>query len=408
MAIGKLWTLAYRDLMRNRRRSLLSLLAVALGLALLMAMNGFIAGVLDDSLQNSIRLTTGHIQLRAGAYNEEELSLRRSDLLASPEEQAARAAALPEVQAAAPVLWAGGVIATRDDSVRLRIYGIDAASPVYDPIRGALEAGSFLAADDRDGILLGRRLAESIGAGVGGKVSLTIVDADGRADEGIFTVRGLFTTGIPTYDEGAALMPLARAQAFTNTERHASAVVILLNHQADTAAVAAALRAPDLAVLTWQDLNQLFIQTMQTGMSFYYILDGIVILIVAVIITNTLLMSVFERIRELGILSALGMKGRQLLQMVLLEATILGTAGLLAGAVIGLAGVGYLATVGIPIGEMASVGGSSMALSTTLRARIVPETFAGLALATLIIILVAALYPAWYASRLEPVEALRG
>jgi ABC-type antimicrobial peptide transport system permease subunit len=146
---------------------------------------------------------------------------------------------------------------------------------------------------------------------------------------------------------------------------------------------------------------------MKTGMSFYVILDGIVMLIVAVIIANTLLMSVFERIREMGILSALGMKGRQLMAMFLLEAMILGLVGLAIGAVLGMGIVAYLATIGFPIGSAASAAGNSFALGTTMHARFVPGTFAGLAASMLGIILVASLYPAWYAARLEPVVALR-
>ena len=408
MPLNKLWMIAFRDLGRNRRRSLLTLLAVALGLALLMVMNGFIAGIMDDSLQNSIRLRTGHVQMRAGSYQEETLSLQAKDLLADPDGLAARANALPEVQAAAPILWASAILDTLDDSAGLQIYGIDTTSLIYTPIRTALVAGAFLTPDDRSGILIGKSLADSMGISVGQKVNLAIINSDGRPDEGSFTIRGLFATGIPNYDQGAALMPLAKAQAFTGTTRHASAIFILLHNQADTEKVAAALRGPDITVLTWSNLNQLFIQAFQTSASFYAILDFIVMLIVAVIIANTLLMSVFERIREMGILAALGMKGRQILQMFLLEAASLCLAGIALGVVLGSAGVGYLATVGFAIGDkMATVGGSSFALGTTLYARFVPGTFAELALVLLLIVLLASLYPAWYAAHLEPVEALR-
>lgn len=404
----KLWVLAYRDLGRNRRRTILSMTAVALGLALLIVMNGYIAGVMDEAVQNNIRLNSGHIQIRASSYNADDMSLQWKDLLSDPEQIAAQAQAMPEVQAAAPVLWAGGVLATTSDSAGLQISGIDTTSSFYDPIRQSMVAGDFLSADDRDGVLIGERLAQSLGLSVGSKASLTIVDSDGQADEGIFTIRGLFSTGIPSYDQGTVLMPLSKAQAFARADRRASSIMILLSEQQATERVAAALKSPDRQVLTWRDLNQAFLQTMEAGLAFYYILDAIVILIVAVIIANTLLMSVFERIREMGILAALGMKGRHLTQMLLLEAATLGLVGIAVGLALGLGGVAYLTNVGIYIGDIASSAGSSVALSSTIHGRFVPETFAGISIATLIIVMLSALYPAWYASRLEPVVALRG
>ncbi|NNJ12500.1 ABC transporter permease [Chloroflexales bacterium ZM16-3] len=406
--LSKLWVLAYRDLWRNSRRTILSMTAVALGLALLIIMNGYIAGVMDESVQNNIRLNTGHIQIRASSYNSDDMSLQWKDLLSEPDQIAARAAALPGVRAAAPVLWAGGMIATINDSTSLQISGIDTTSAFYAPIRDSVVAGDFLAADDRSGILVGERMAKSMNIGVGQDVSLTVVDSDGEADEGIFTVRGLFSTGIPSYDEGTVLMPLSKAQAFARADGRASSIMILLDSQEATDSVAAALQSPDTQVLTWRDLNQAFLQTMEAGLAFYYILDGIVILIVAVIIANTLLMSVFERIREMGILAALGMKGRHLTQMLLLEAAVLGLVGIGVGLALGLSGVAYLTYVGIYIGDIASSAGSGVALGSTIHGRFVPGTFAGISLSTLVIVMLSALYPAWYAAHLEPVAALRG
>ncbi len=406
MALGKLWIIAYRDLLRNRRRSFFTGLAVALGLALLIVLNGYIAGVMEDSLQNSIRLQTGHLQLRTPTYTEEKVSLQWKDLLDNPDETVAHARALPAVQAAAPVLWAAGILNTANESSGVRLYGIDTTSALYAPIQSGMVAGTFLSADDRNGILIGRHLADSLGVGVDQKVSLTVVNADGAPEEGIFTIRGLFNTGIPSYDDSALFMPLSKAQAFTRTGGRASAIMMLLHQQDDADSVGAALASPTIKALTWRDLNAVFIQMMETGMGFYVILDGIVILIVAVIIANTLLMAVFERIREMGILAALGMKRGQIRLMFLLEATILGLAGIVVGIGIGCAGVAYLATAGIPIGDIGAAA-NGIAISTVLYARFVPSTFAALSIWTLVIIVVASLYPAWFAARLEPVDALR-
>jgi ABC-type lipoprotein release transport system permease subunit len=406
MALGKLWQIAYRDLGRNRRRSFFTLMAVAVGLALLIFINGLIAGVMHDAVENNIRLKTGHVQLRTDSYEEGKLSLQWQDLLDNGDELAAKARGLPQVASAAPVLWAVGILNTPDDTTNLQVYGIDVTSDFYAPVRDGLVAGEFLAADDRSGILLGQRLAESMSLQPGSKVNLTVLDADGQPQDQIYTVRGLFSSGAVSYDEGSVFMPLAKAQAVTNTAGRASAVTILLHNEEDASAVAAALAAPGVAALTWRELNQVFLQTMETGLRFYLILDFIVMLVVAVVIANTLLMAVFERVREMGILAALGMKGRQIMGMFLLEAATLGLIGIVVGVILGTAIVLYMSTHGIYMGEDVAGSVENIALGATMYTRLVPTTIANLSLATLIIILLASLYPAWFAARLEPVKAL--
>jgi ABC-type lipoprotein release transport system permease subunit len=407
MPLSKLWVIAYRDLGRHRRRSIFTLIAVALGLGLLLTLDGLISGVMSDSLANSIRLRTGHVQIRAASFQEDQLSLQSKDLLANPDQLVAQAAALSEVKAAAPVLWSSVILNTIDQSAGLQLLGIDTTSALYEPVRAGVTSGAWLSPDDRDGILIGRGLAESLGVSAGQRVNLTLVNSDGRPDEGTFTIRGLFSTGIPSYDQSAVFMPLDKAQTFTGSPGRASLIMILLNNQNDADQVAAALSRPGATALTWSDLNRFFVETMATAMSFYVILDLIVILIVAVIIVNTLLMSVFERFREMGILAALGMKGRHIQVMFLLEAATLGLLGIAVGIVIGAVGVWYLATTGIPIGDkMAAVAGSNFALSATMYGRFEASSFINLSVATLIVVLLGSLYPAWYASRLEPIKAL--
>ncbi len=411
MAFGKLWQIAWRDLGRNRRRSFFTLMAVALGLALLIFINGLIAGVMNEAVENNIRLRTGHVQLRAPSYEEQKYSLAWDDLLDNGEELAAQASALPQVASAAPVLWAVGILNTPDDTTNLQVYGIDVGSDFYAPVRNGLVEGEFLAADDRNGILVGKRLADSMGLAPGSKVSLAVLDADGQPQEQVYTVRGLFRSGAVSYDENSVFMPLSKAQAVTNTGDRASAVTILLHNQEDAEAVAAALRSSpsvgtEVQALTWRELNQVFLQTMEVGLRFYLVLDFIVMLVVAVIIANTLLMAVFERVREMGILAALGMKGRQIMGMFLLEAVALGLLGIIVGAALGTAIVIYMSSNGIYMGEEVAGSVENIALGATMYTRLVPSTIANLSLATLVVILLASLYPAWFAARLEPVQAL--
>ena len=409
LSLGRLWMIAYRDLGRNRRRSGLTLMAVALGVGLLIVTSGLVAGAVSGSIENSIRLQTGDLQVRATSYDEEELSLKWEDLLENPDGLAAKIRTIDSVRLATPVLRANGLLVVGDESVGVQVFGIDPLSQAYAPIRDALVAGDFIAPDDREGIVIGKRLAESLGVTVGQRINLVVDTSDQQTDQATFTIRGLFYTGVPGYDETRIFMPLAKAQAFTRTENHASSIFILLDRKEDAGTVAQSLATPQFTVLTWQDLNQVLLQTLQASTIFLNMMNLVVLAVVAVVIANTLLMAVFERTREVGILAALGMKGRQILAMFVLEAGTLGLVGIALGIFLGGLGVAYLATVGLPIGEAAAAGEASNIITygNILRAQFSVADTISLSIASLIIMLLASLYPAWFAARLEPIEALR-
>lgn len=409
LSLGRLWMIAYRDLGRNRRRSGLTLIAVALGVGLLIVTSGLVAGAVAGSIENSIRLQTGDLQVRTPSYDEEELSLKWEDLLENPDELAAKIRTINSVRLATPVLRANGLLVVGDESVGVQVFGIDPLSQAYTPIRDALVAGDFIAPDDREGIVIGKRLAESLGVNVGQRINLVVDTSDQQTDQATFTIRGLFYTGVPGYDETRIFMPLQKAQAFTRTENHASSIFVLLERKEDADIVAQSLRTPQFTVLTWQDLNQVLLQTMQASTIFLNMMNLVVLAVVAVVIANTLLMAVFERTREVGILAALGMKGRQILAMFVLEAGTLGLAGIALGILLGSLGVAYLATVGLPIGEAAAAGEASNIITygNILRAQFSVSDTISLSIASLTIMLLASLYPAWFAARLEPIEALR-
>jgi ABC-type lipoprotein release transport system permease subunit len=414
LSMSKLWMITYRDLGRNKRRSVLTLVAMALGMALLIVMSGLTEGAIAGSLENSIRLQTGHLQVREESYDEDEVSLEWDDLLNDPQGLVAQIRTLEGVRVATPVLWANGMLTVRDESVGVQVFGIDPLSEAYAPIRDGLVAGDFLTPDDRGGILIGQRLAESLGLAIGQRLVLVVSTADQQPDEATFTIRGLYATGVASYDETRVFLPLSKAQAFTRTEGRASAIFILLDRKEEVNAVAAALRAPErqarqLRTLTWRDLNQVLLQTMESSAIFLNMMNLVVLAVVAVVIANTLLMAVFERRREMGILAALGMKGRQVLTMFVLEAGTLGVVGIILGILLGGFGVAYLARVGLPIGEAAAAGEASNMITygNILYARFAPSAWAELSIASLIITLLASLYPAWLAARLEPIDALR-
>jgi len=346
------------------------------------------------------------VQIRSESYEVEKLPLAWKDLMEYSDEMLLNVAGLEGVTAVAPVLWASGFVNTADELVGVKVTGIDPDSGFHDPIRQGIVAGEYLAIDDRDGVLVGEKLAKDLGIEAGSKISLLVNTSDGESDEDVFTVRGLFSTGVVSYDAGTVYMPLPKAQALTHAGDRISAVILLTEEAEMAVPVAAALRGPGRNVVTWEDINALILGAIEQGMAFYYLIYGIVILIVAVLIANTLLMSVFERTRELGILAALGMKGRQLTIMILLEAGTLALLGVIGGLFLGILVVWYMSINGIYIGDDIASMVQGFAYPSEFYAKIAPGDFLVLSLMMLGIVLLAALYPARFAARMEPAEAL--
>lgn len=397
--------IAFRDLGRNRRRSFFSALAVAMGLAMLMLLAGFLNGEMGGAVDTAVRLQSGHLQVRANNYDENKTSLKWEDLVQNPEQVAAQIAAFDQVKVATPRLFASGIAVVGDKSAGVRVTGIDPASPANDPYREGLLSGEFLTADDNSGVLIGQPLADKLGLKAGDTFNLSVNTSNGDVDEQLFTVRGIYTTQTSSFDGVTVFMPLAKAQAITQTEKHASTVFVLLKDAAQTDAVAAALTSPNLTVLTWKKMNELVLQTEDLANSYMIFFYLIILLITATVIINTLIMSVFERTREIGILMAIGMKGRRIMAMFLTESALLAVGGILIGLVLGGLVVAYFTTVGFHIGN---VGYTGILLADTIHANLTLDATINLSILTFVITLLAGLYPAWMASHMQPVEALHG
>lgn len=396
--------MAFRDLGRNRRRSFFSALAVAIGLGLLMLMSSVIQGEMGSALESAIHLQTGHIQIRSGLYDENKSSLKWEDLVENPDQIASKVAAVDQVQAATPRLFASGFLSTGDESTGVRIYGIDPQSEVNDPYRQGILSGSFLTADDREGLLIGRPAAARLHLQAGDKVSLSVNTSNGDVQEQTFTIRGIYTTDTYGFDNSTVFLPLAKAQALTQTENHASTIVVLLKDTSFTDQVAGAINAPNLKVLTWKDLNTLFVEFETLANSYIGFFYLIILAITASVIINTLIMSVYERTREIGILSAIGMRGGRIMGLFLGESILLAIGGVLMGLALGVVAVYLFNINGFYIGNM---GLNGILVSDTIRARLTADNTIRVSIMTFVATILSGLYPAVMASRMEPVTALR-
>ncbi|MEW5871553.1 MAG: ABC transporter permease [Chloroflexota bacterium] len=401
----QLFKMAIRNLGRNRRRSFFSALALGIGLALLIFMAAFVEGEMRGALDLSIKLQSGHLQVRSKNYEENKSSLAWEDLVENPEQIAAQIAALPPVKVATPRLFANGILSASDQSLAVRVIGIDPPSAANDPFRDGLLEGEFLSADDREGLLIGYPLANKLHVNVGDKVSLLANTSNGDVDEQGFTVLGIYTTRTPGYDESTVFIPLAKAQAITRTEGHASTIFVLLNNQDQTDAVVAALQSSQYEVKTWQQMNELILQFEQMANAYIYLLYLIVLAITATVIVNTLVMAVFERTREIGILAAIGMKGRRIMALFFAESGLLALGGILIGLPLGVLLSLYATRYGFYIGDL-GMSASGLLIGERIHAYLTFQDTLNLTILAFVISLLAAIYPALLAANLEPVEAL--
>ncbi|MGB8213040.1 MAG: ABC transporter permease [Anaerolineales bacterium] len=396
--------MAFRDLGRNRRRTIFSALAISVGLGILILMAAVVNGEYGSAIDSAIRLQTGHIQVRAASYDESKNSLKWEDLVANPDEIAAQIGALPQVKAATPRLFASGFLSAGNESAGVQVYGIDPNSVVNAPYQQGVISGSWLTADDTGGVLIGKPTADKLHLKAGDTVSLSVNTANGTVDEQTFAVRGIYSTGTYGFDSITVFLPLAKAQALTQAQNHASTIVVLLNNSADTDQVAAALKGTNLKVLTWKDLNLLIVDFETTAQSYIAILYLIILAITASVIINTLIMSVYERTREIGILSAIGMRGGQIMNMFLTESALLAMGGVVVGIALGILFVTLFNINGFYIGKMGLTG---MLVTDTIYARLTSDNVISLSIVTFIVTILSGLYPAIMASRMQPVEALR-
>jgi ABC-type lipoprotein release transport system permease subunit len=308
------------------------------------------------------------------------------------------------VIAATPKLFASGVITLGNASSGVRVVGIDPSSPAYEPYKTGLVAGEFLQGDDNSGILIGKPLANQYKLKPGDSINLLVNTANGDVDQQQFTVRGIYSTESSSLDKAVVFLALPKAQAITQAGDHASIIFILLKDQNQTDAVINAIQAKGLKIVSWKVLNSFIMDFQQYADSFMSLFYLIILAITATVIINTLIMAVYERTREIGILSAIGMRSRSIMGVFFIESAILAFGGIIVGWILGGLVVAYMTNFGFYIGNFGLTGFTT---GDTIHAYLTFSAAISMTSLTLIVALLAAIYPAWLAARMEPVDALR-
>ncbi len=407
--MNKTIKLAWRNMWRNWRRTAIALVAIVLGLVLLLLLSSLITGSDQAIFGNAVKIYGGAVQVHAPGYREK---VNRMPLLPLADADTVVQVALeqPTVIAAAKRIHTGGILANGGESQPVAITAIQPSVEAPISIQAAnVASGRFLLDGEGDAIFIGKALAEQLGVKVGDRITLLGHSKYETMRQRTVTVVGLYSLGSPDLEKSTAFITLDQAQNLFNLRDQSTEVAISLSDVGHETTVIPALKAalPGYEVDSWKTLKPEITDTMATKQAFTTVIGFIVVMIASIGILNLQLMAVFERTREMGVLSALGMKGRQIMALFLIEGTLIGVVGAVLGCLAGVGLVmlirmsgGFDFTFAAGMGEVTALMGSNLMPVLTVADVVVRGVLVA------VIAGIASLYPAWQASRKEPAEAL--
>lgn len=400
--------LAWRNVLRHRRRSAITVASIAIGLAAMTFLWAFIDGMNRQMIENTTRYLAGDLQIHLKGYHDDP-TLDLTITNAAPVLQAARADA---AVVAASLRMEGRALASRGDKSRgIAAIGVSPGDErEVTRLFNAVVSGQPLR-DGDDGALIGQQLAEALGLAVGDELLLVGQAYDGSLASGRFAVRGIFRTNVDEIDGFVAVLPLPVVRQLFAAPQGATAVALRLRDRAEMDAVQARLAGglgARYEVLAWPRLLPLVAVSSRFHEVIAYVVLGVFFGIVAAAVANPVLMSVLERTREFGILLALGTHRARLLRIVFCEALLLGFAGLVVGNVLGLGISALFARIGIDLSAFGSALRTMPGLEDVIHPVIRVERSAMVSLVVFATACLTALYPAAKAALLDPVAAIRG
>ena len=408
-----LWLMAWRNLGRNRRRTLLTLASIAFGVFLAIFSMASQDRNWQDMIDLGARMGGGHVTLQHPEYLDTP-SLSRT--VTGTDALIETASGDPEVDRAVERLSGQLMVSTARESYGASFIAFDPEAEDLNTISylEAVSEGEMFAADDPTGMVLGAQLAQNLGAELGDRVVYTATDRSGEIVAGLGRVRGILRTGAPSIDVGMVLLPIEAARGvlgFASDE--ATQVAIFVTDHRRSEALAARLQeqvGDEVAAVPWfegrPDLYAFIAMKVGGGV----IMIGIIALMVAAGIFNTVFISVMERLREFGIMMAVGFSPAKLFRLVVYESVWLGVIGLVLAGMLTIGPYLYLSRFGIDMGAMLGNSPteiSGVAMATHLKFGIYPENAVRIVALAFAAVVLAGIYPAWRAGRVRPVESIR-
>ncbi|HTX79229.1 MAG TPA: FtsX-like permease family protein [Longilinea sp.] len=400
--------MAWRNIWRHRRRTIIVLSALGIGLAFMIFYDGLIDGFDQAIYGNAIKVLGGNIRVHAPGYSE---STNADPLLPLTDDQAVVKAAqsIPNVVAASRRINTGGLASNREGAFAVSIIGIEPeAEASANLIAQHVTGGRYLTSEDQDSLLIGQGLADLMNVQVGDRITLVGQSTHEQMRQRTMTIVGIYSVGVTTLEQSTVYISLAEAQDLYNLPGQSTEVIITLKKLGDEPSVISALSAsmPGDEYQTWAQAFPELQNAVGAKNQFMTILSFIIVLIAAIGVINLLLMAVYERTREIGLLGALGFRPRQITLLFVLEGAMLGLAGVLVGAILGYGINAIFGVVGMDFSAYTSVTSYMALITGKIYPSFVPGSLLTRSLPVLVITVLAALYPAHEAARHEPAEDL--
>jgi len=405
--------MAWRNIWRNRRRTVITLVSIAFGTFLAVVFTGMGDHSWTKMIDLAARMGGGHVTLQHPEYLDKPSFART---VKGVQAKARRAADEPEVHRTAARIVGAMMLATARESSGAVFVAFDPAAEDADSLAVYDEVvqGTMLGSSSDRGIVLGVKLAQNLGVVLGKKVVYTLTSKSGEIVSGMARVSGILETGAPSVDAGLCLLPIDTVREILGyTDDEATQVALFLGDNRDSEDVARRLGVelePEIAVRTWSEVQAELAGFIAMKVSGTEMFELILLVLVAAGIFNTLFVSVMERLREFGIMMAIGFSPGTLFRLVMWESLWLGLMGLVAAVLLTAGPYYYFNVHGIDMTAMVSKGGAEVAgvaVDPMMRVAIFPEHAVMIAAAVLLTTLVSGLYPAWRAGRVEPVETIR-
>jgi ABC-type lipoprotein release transport system permease subunit len=400
--------LAWRNIWRHRRRTIIIVLAMSLTLALMMFYDGLMNGFTDAIYGNAVKVLGGNIQVHAVGYRDQANSTPLLPLV-DPQAAIKAAEANPLTLGAVQRINTGGLVTNHEGAFAVGITGVEPETELNLNIIGQfVKAGRNLSSADLDNILIGKGLADAMNVQVGDRITLVGRSQHEQMRQRTMTVVGIFDLGMADIEKQTVYISLGEAQSLYNLNGQSTEVAVFLKRIGQENAVIGSMKSKLTGVeiesfeANYPDLAS----AINTKGGVMNIFSVVIIGIAGVGILNLLLMAIYERTREIGMLGAMGLKPAQISLLFILEGIMIGLVGVAAGIVLGLALNGLLMKVGLDFGSLSSVT-SYMAL---IKGKVYPtwgtEKLLMRASVVAIISALASVIPAIEAGRREPAEAL--